>query len=101
MIDIHPSISEAIGPLIEYMEQRGFRTTKADYYEEAFGDAIVDFRKGDELVEVIRDRLRWYMGYDMSEEQLQRVGLDVEFDDPTAFCDVVIAWMERRQNESS
>ena len=97
MIDVHSSIVNAIGPLIDYMQGHGFRITKAAYYEEVFGNTVVTFCRGHEVIQVVRSRLLWRLGVEMPREEFNRVSGGIElFDDPAAFCDAVIAWMETR-----
>jgi hypothetical protein len=86
---IPPRVRADVGELLDRLEQRGYRVTRAEYFPESFGDWEVDI-VGPTEFSLVKDRSQFMVGADRA--SLERAGLWRGFDDRDEFARLVLAW---------
>ncbi len=80
--------------LLASLDQLGFELTAYSQEPEAFGNFYADFRKGNLLFRILRDRSQLLV--EGERKELEPFGLWQAFDDATVFERKLLAWLRSK-----
>jgi hypothetical protein len=87
---MHAKIYEAIGPLLNKLQELGARFDADTYSRESFGDFHVDCTLRGKRFRLFRDRNQYMIDGDMDE--LKRLGLWRAYDSVEDYCAAVVQY---------
>jgi len=90
---VHADIHSDIGSYLERLFADGFAIRNCFYYPDEFGNFVIDLRRGNTEIRIVRDRGQYTID-GIESKELLTVGLWKAFDSSDEFFDVLFRYLK-------